>query len=438
MNLANTFFRETEMKRVTRFVLGISTFSSSASAQEIPREALSSGVNEREGDISVTGIAPERNSRFAKIAETFSFCLQIGLRFLFSAAEIELFRSTFRHLAFHKGGTGIRLYSQLCKEIRPAVRRVPGRRFEISLVILLFIGTIAMSGCSVRKFAINKLGDSLANSGTTFASDNDPEFVGEAIPFSLKLIDGLLAESPKHRGMLLAATSGYTQYSYVYVQESAEEIEAEDVSKSHALGDRARNLYLRARDYGLRGLETKHRGFSALLRENPRVAVQEAKAQDVPLVYWTAVAWGAAIALSKDHPELVAEQPQVEALIDRAYQLNPDYDHGVIDQFLISYESARQGAKSDFAVRSKVHFDRAVSLSNGQSASPYVAYAETVSVQKQNRAEFQSLLKQALAVDADARPEWRLSNIIMQRRARWLLSRESELFLETSAAGVSR
>ena len=58
--------------------------------------------------------------------------------------------------------------------------------------------------------------------------------------------------------------------------------------------------------------------------------------------------------------------------------------------------------------------DRAVSLANGQLASPYVAYAETVSVQKQNHAEFESLLKQALAVDPDSRPEWRLSNIIMR------------------------
>jgi predicted anti-sigma-YlaC factor YlaD len=40
------------------------------------------------------------------------------------------------------------------------------------------------------------------------------------------------------------------------------------------------------------------------------------------------------------------------------------------------------------------------------------------------------LLKQALAIDPDARPEWRLSNIVMQRRARWLLSREEELFVK--------
>jgi predicted anti-sigma-YlaC factor YlaD len=306
-------------------------------------------------------------------------------------------------------------------------RERPRARVCCALVLAL---AVANSGCSARKFAINRLGDSLANSGTTFASDNDPEFVGQAIPFSLKLIEGLLAESPKHRGLLFAAASGFTQYSYVYVQEPSEEIESEDVTKSSGLSMRARNLYLRARDYGLRGLETKHPSFATALREDPKLAVRVAKPDDVPLLYWTAVAWGAAISVAKDRPDLVAEQPQVEALIDRAYQLRPDYDHGTIEQFLISYESARQGVKGDFAERSKVHFDRAVALTNGQMASPFVAYAETVSVQKQNRVEFESLLKQALAMNPDSRPEWRLSNLVMQRRARWLLSREDALFLE--------
>jgi len=42
----------------------------------------------------------------------------------------------------------------------------------IGLVLTVLL---TATGCSVRKFAINKLGDSLANSGSTFASDNDPE-----------------------------------------------------------------------------------------------------------------------------------------------------------------------------------------------------------------------------------------------------------------------
>jgi len=309
---------------------------------------------------------------------------------------------------------------------------------KAATTLLLVACVLNLTGCSVKRYAINKLGDSLANNGTTFAADNDPEFVGQAIPFSLKLIEGLLAESPNNRGLLFAASSGYTQYSYVYIQIPGEELEAENLPKSQAESDRARNLYLRGRDYGMRGLETKHRGLSSALRENPKFAVQAAKVEDVPLLYWTAVSWGAAIAVSKDHPELVADQPQVEALIDRAYQLNPDYQHGAIDQFLIGYESARQGTKGDWIARSKAHYDRAVSLSGGQLASPYVAYAESVCVPKQDRAQFAALLQKALAVNTDARPEWRLSNVVMQRRARWLLSREDELFLETSSTGESK
>ena len=56
--------------------------------------------------------------------------------------------------------------------------------------------------------------------------------------------------------------------------------------------------------------------------------------------------------------------------------------------------------------------------------------AETVSVQKQDRKEFQSLLERAVAIDVNAKPGFRLANLIMQRRARWLLSRADQLFLE--------
>jgi len=315
--------------------------------------------------------------------------------------------------------------------MRPALKTTA----LLFVLVPLLIGT---GGCSVKRFAINKLGDSLANPGTAFSGDNDPEFIGQAVPFSLKLVESLLAESPNHRGLLFAASSGYTQYSYVFIQQFAEQLEADDLPKSRAESARATNLYLRARDFGLRGLEVKHKGFGALLRENPKAAVRSLKVADVPLLYWTAVSWGAAIALSKDDPHLVAEQPQVEALIDRAYLLNPAYEHGAIDEFLISYESARQGAAGDYAARAKMHFDRAVSLSAGQLAGPYVDYAESVSLPKQDRAEFNAMLKIALAVDPDSRVEWRLNNVVMQRRARWLMSREDELFLEPLAPGESK
>lgn len=288
---------------------------------------------------------------------------------------------------------------------------------------------VLCTGCSINKMAVNKLGNALAGSGTTFAADNDPELIAAAVPFSLKLMESLLESSPRHQGLLLAAAGGFTKYGYGFVQQEADQLEAVDVARAAAARERARNLYLRARDYGLRGLEVRHEGFAARLRGNARATVGLAQARDVDLLYWTAAAWAAAISLSRDNPGLVADLPIAEAMIDRALALNEGFDAGAIHGFLISYELARQGARGDPIERSRAHFTRAVELSQGQLASPFIAFAEGASVQQQNRAEFDSLLARALAIDPNARPEWRLTNIIMQRRARWLQGRADELFL---------
>lgn len=291
------------------------------------------------------------------------------------------------------------------------------------------LGLLLTAGCSINKMAVNKLGNALASSGTTFASDNDPELIAAAVPFSLKLMESLLESSPRHEGLLLAASGGFTKYSYAFVQQEADTLENQDLARSTAARTRARLLYLRGRDYGLRGLEVRHAGFAQRLRQDPRAALGPMAARDVPLLYWTAAGWAAAIALSKDQPNVVADLPLAEAMMDRALALDADYDAGSIHGFLISYEMARQGGTGDPAERSRVHFERTVALTNGQLASPFVSYAEAVAVTKQNRPQFDSLINRALAVDPGARPEWRLSNIIMQRRARWLRSRTDDLFL---------
>jgi predicted anti-sigma-YlaC factor YlaD len=296
-------------------------------------------------------------------------------------------------------------------------------------IIICIPFSIAISGCSIKKIAIKKLGDALAESGTTYASDNDPELVKDALPFSLKLIESLLAESPRHRGLLLAACSGFTQYSYAFIKQEADETEPGNFARASEMKLRARNLFLRARDYGLRGLETTHPGFGVALNSDPLSAVKAAKHEDVPLLYWTAASWGMAITLSKNEPALIADQPIVEALVDRALELNEAFDNGAIHSFLISYEPARQGAPGDPSERARKHFDRAMALSGGSMAGPLVSLAESVSIANQDRQEFQSLLDRALAVDVNAKPEYRLANLVMQRRARWLLSRIDDLFL---------
>ena len=301
---------------------------------------------------------------------------------------------------------------------------------RLSVVALcLLLAWFAGSGCSIRRYVLNRTSDALAQSGTTFAEDDDPELVKAAAPFSLKLMESLLAENPRHAGLLTATASGFTQYSYAFVQQEADEVEPRDLAAADVLRARARRLYLRAQRYGLRGLEVKHPGFDKALLANPKATIRTATKADVSLLYWTAAAWASAISLSKDNPELIGQIPAMESLIDRALELDESYGNGAIHNFMISYEMSRPGLAGDPAARARQQFERALLLSKGADASPFVALAEAVTIQKQDVKEFESLLGRALAINPDADPNSRLMNTVMQRRARWLLSRKSELFL---------
>src|SRR5215831_1953559 len=72
-----------------------------------------------------------------------------------------------------------------------------------SLCKLLLAG-LMLTGCSMKQMAVDMVADSVAEGGGTYASDDDPELIREALPFGLKTYESLLAESPEHMGLLLA------------------------------------------------------------------------------------------------------------------------------------------------------------------------------------------------------------------------------------------
>ena len=276
--------------------------------------------------------------------------------------------------------------------------------------------------------AVNTVADTLAETGDVFSRDNDPELVGDAIPFALKLYESLLDASPNHAALLVATCSGFTQYAYGFVQVEAELLREENYDRATELDARALNLYLRGRDYCLRALDLRFRGASATLTTDAAATLARAQRRDVELLYWTAASWGSAIALAPDRPDLLIDFPAVRALIDRAAALDDTWSKGSIHEVLITLESLESlGGSLD---KAREHFSRAVDLQEGKSPGPYVALATGVSVAKQDRAEFEKLLAQALEIDPDGDPSTRLVTLITQRRARALQTRIDSLFAQ--------
>jgi hypothetical protein len=286
---------------------------------------------------------------------------------------------------------------------------------------------VLLPGCSIRSMAVNKVGDALAETGTNFAADDDPELVGDAIPFGLKTMEGLLESAPKHKGLLLGASSGFVQYAYGWA-DGRRHGRGGGPRLATELCERARKLYLRAR---LRPARPRG-GLPRLARRSrdTKAALARTKKEHVPLLYWTAMGWAGAMSLKVNDSDVSADQPIVEALARRALELDPCWGLGSLHEFFISWEAGRSSIGGSLD-RAREHFEKDLSCAQGRRAFPYLTYGESVSVVKQDKAQFQEMMDKTLAVDL-SRPgdDQRLANLLAQKRARWQLGRLDELFIE--------
>jgi predicted anti-sigma-YlaC factor YlaD len=312
-----------------------------------------------------------------------------------------------------------------CLRSRPRACGQAGRLSVLGVVCLALL----LPGCSIKRMAIKTVANTLSEGTSSFATDDDPELIKDALPFGLKTLEGLLAELPTHRPLLRSVAAGFTSYAAAFIQPEIRGLEDVDLDLARQQKVRARRMFIRARDYGLRALEVGYPTIRQNLMRDPKVALAKTVKRDVPDLYWTAAAWGSAISLGKDQMDLVADVPIVDALIQRAIALDEPWDTGSLTEFMIAFES-RGDAQGGSLDRARTYFIRTMELAKGKRISPLVSLAENVSITNQNRAEFNTLLDEALAFDCDTYPESRLVNLLAQKRARQLKALAGSLFLE--------
>lgn len=286
---------------------------------------------------------------------------------------------------------------------------------------LFLLVTLPLAGCGALKgAAVNTVASTLAQTGTTFSSDNDPELIRESIPFALKLYESILESTPKHKDLLIATCSAFTQYAYGFIETDAEVLGEAHHDEVVKLKARALKLYIRGKDYCYRAMDVRWKGMTAALMKDPAAALKRAEKKDVPLLYWTAASLGAAVSLGLDQPELVVDLPTVRALAERAIALDESWSKGALHELMITIDSL-PAALGGSPEKAKEHFEKAVKIQEGKSPGPYVALATGVMVPAQDRAGFEKLLNEALAIDPLKDPSTQLVTLIAQRRARALL-----------------
>ena len=306
---------------------------------------------------------------------------------------------------------------------------MPNTTVKNILILSIIIIPFLFSGCSIKSMALNGVGDALSGGGTTFTSDNDPDLIKDALPFALKMYESVLDGVPEHKPLTLATAKTFAMYAYAFLQIEAERIDKEDFEKAKTLRLRAKKLYLRGRDYALRGLELNHFGFKEALNKDYKAAIANTNKDDVGLLYWCGASWVAALTTDKSDFQLLTDSAIGAAMIQRVLELDESFDDGSAHEFFISWDGSRSEAMGGSEKRAREHFARVIELSKGKKAGTYISLATSVCINRQNSAEFIDLLNKALAIDVDKYPENRLTNIIMQKRAKWLLDNIDDFFL---------
>lgn len=293
---------------------------------------------------------------------------------------------------------------------------------KYNLIKLIFTGTLCLfilTGCSVQNYALQNVGNILSKESVS--TDDDLELLKHASAYHLKLTESILQEVPDHVQLAESVTRGYAQYAYVFLMDEADRTESVSVQQASLLRNRAAKMLGRAKSTGLKTLSLYYPSLLDQLDGKSNTKPLVISKSHVGLTFWSMTAWAGAISLSKDSPDVVADLPAVIKLSELAWKSNPQYDHGALASMMGTLELSKPGGKVESAQK---YFDLAIQW-RGEQIAPLVAKAENWAIASQNKDAFVQLLQQAIALSENQKD---LTNIVMSRRARWLLDNVDNYF----------
>ena len=148
---------------------------------------------------------------------------------------------------------------------------------------------------------------------------------------------------------------------------------------------------------------------------------------DVGPLFWAGMALGAAINMSLDQPDMIAQLPAAKALVMRAKELDDGYFNGGAYVFLGAAEAAFPAAMGGNPERGKELFEEGLKKTQRKNHLLQLTYARVYAVNTQNRALFVQLLTEIIEAP-DLGNSVRLSNKVARRRAERYLAHVGDMF----------
>jgi tetratricopeptide (TPR) repeat protein len=244
----------------------------------------------------------------------------------------------------------------------------------------------------------------------------DTELAKASIPANLKLMEGLLKNDPTNRRILGTLAMGFAGYALLFVEEKEPE--------------RASELYLRARDYGLSALGAGGRAPQES-RMSPQKLTLELSAigeEDFEAFFWATISLTGWINLNLHKPAALGQISHAEQGLRRLVEMRPDYMHGLPHVLMGASLSARPSLLGGKADEARAHFEKALQSGNRKFFLTQYYMARYYAVQVQDKELFLSLLEEIGHGNPEELKESCLINRMTQRKAAELEKKAEELF----------
>ncbi|HEY6726458.1 MAG TPA: TRAP transporter TatT component family protein [Polyangiaceae bacterium] len=293
---------------------------------------------------------------------------------------------------------------------------------------------VIAGGCNMTQLAVETQAEVMEQAFPAIEEQTDYEFARDGIPANLVQIDGLLKVQPDNERLLMLATQGFTSYAYGFVEDDMQRAElAGDLEASDRYRARAREMYLKGRDYGLTLLRLMQSDFPEELPRDPdqlKKVLNElfTEPEQAPALFWTGNAWGSAINISRDDPALVADLPFTTVFVERSVELDEKYYHAAGHVFLGVANSALGESMGGDPEKGRGHLEKALALTGRKATLVQVNYAQAYAVQKNDKALFTKLVNEAIETPIP-KGDLALPNTIAKRRAERLLAQVDTLIM---------
>lgn len=285
-----------------------------------------------------------------------------------------------------------------------------------SIVLILLISTL-FSGCGAgRTLILTGARPTFHDLMTSVMQETDVDIARSAMAADLKIVEGLLLQSPNDRFLLTLAAQGFAGYAMLFYEPNEPE--------------KAKSLYRRSMDYGIRAICIRAPQFQnrSGRYQDFEKAVEKLTSDDVAAVYWTAYAWSSWINLSRTDPIAFAEFPRVRLLMDWVRWQDENYFFSGVNWFDGVYYSTLPPILGGDPEKSREYFERAMESTQGSFLLGKLYYAQTYAVQTMNRELFEKLLTEIIDDRSVGNADANLANAVAKIRAKHLLEQIDELF----------